>query len=176
MCVIIGLDPIISDGCGWLVLFQKGGIYMEGFKSVDLKKAYTMIKSPAVVLTKGVKHYNITPYGWIMPLDYDPVTKVIFSSDPDHQAVANIKRTGFFAVAFPLDPSARWIEECGSVSNPDVNKYGMFSISASKASSLDLLVPTDKVSGWIEFKFIRSVTEGSVELMMGEAIAAFERE
>ena len=154
---------------------KTGGIIMEGFKSVDLKKAYTMIKSPAVVLTKGMKHYNITPYGWIMPLDYDPVTKVIFSSDPDHQAVANIKRTGNFAVAFPLDPSAKWIEDCGSVSNPNVSKYEMFSIKGTKASVLDVMLPLDKISGWIEFKFIRSVTEGSVELMMGEAIAAFEK-
>ena len=154
---------------------KTGGIIMEGFKSVDLKKAYTMIKSPAVVLTKGMKHYNITPYGWIMPLDYDPVTKVIFSSDPDHQAVANIKRTGNFAVAFPLDPSAKWIEDCGSVSNPNVSKYEMFSIEGTKASVLDVMLPLDKISGWIEFKFIRSVPEGSVELMMGEAIAAFEK-
>ena len=154
---------------------KTGGIIMEGFKSVDLKKAYTMIKSPAVVLTKGMKHYNITPYGWIMPLDYDPVTKVIFSSDPDHQAVANIKRTGNFAVAFPLDPSAKWIEDCGSVSNPNVSKYEMFSIEGTKASVLDVMLPLDKISGWIEFKFIRSVSEGSVELMMGEAIAAFEK-
>ena len=41
---------------------------------------------------------------------------------------------------------------------------------------IDALDPNGKVSGWIEFKFIRSVPEGSVELMMGEAIAAFERE
>ncbi|HAK69276.1 MAG TPA: hypothetical protein DEO40_06125 [Treponema sp.] len=147
----------------------------EDFKPVDLKKAYAMIKSPAVVATKGEKFYNLTPYGWIMPLDYDPVTKVIFSSDPDHQAVANIKRTGEFAVAIPLDPALPFIEQTGSVSNADVDKFDLFKIDAEKASVVDVMLPKDKISGWIEFKFIRSVTEGSVELIMGQAVAAYSR-
>ncbi|MBO5607548.1 MAG: flavin reductase [Treponema sp.] len=147
----------------------------EDFKPVDLKKAYAMIKSPAVVATKGEKFYNLTPYGWIMPLDYDPVTKVIFSSDPDHQAVANIKRTGEFAVAIPLDPALPFIEQTGSVSNADVDKFDLFKIDAEKASVVDVMLPKDKISGWIEFKFIRSVPEGSVELIMGQAVAAYSR-
>lgn len=147
---------------------------MAEFVEVDLKKAYTMITSPAVVATKGIDVYNLTPYGWIMPMDYDPVTRVIFSSDPEHQAVANIKRNREFAVAFPLDPKALFIEQTGSVSNPDADKFKMFSIKGEKASSVDVMLPKDLISGWIEFKFIRSVEEGSIELMMGEAVAAYQ--
>ncbi|MBP5451269.1 MAG: flavin reductase [Treponema sp.] len=147
---------------------------MAEFVEVDLKKAYTMITSPAVVATKGIDVYNLTPYGWIMPMDYDPVTRVIFSSDPEHQAVANIKRNKEFAVAFPLDPKALFIEQTGSVSNPEADKFKMFSIKGEKASSVDVMLPKDLISGWIEFKFIRSVEEGSIELMMGEAIAAYQ--
>ena len=73
---------------------------MADFNETDLQQAYQMIKPAAVVATKGEHSYNLTPYGWIMPLDYEPVTKVIFSSDPSHQAVANIKRTKEFAVDF----------------------------------------------------------------------------
>ena len=97
------------------------------FEEVDLKKAYTMITSPAVVATKGVGVYDLTPYGWIMPMDYDPVTRVIFSSDPDHQAVANIYREKEFAVVIPSDPKALFIEQTGSVSNPIADKFKMFS-------------------------------------------------
>ena len=150
------------------------GVNMAEFVEVDLKKAYTMITSPAVVATKGIDVYNLTPYGWIMPMDYDPVTRVIFSSDPEHQAVANIKRNKEFAVAFPLDPKALFIEQTGSVSNPEADKFKMFSIKGEKASSVDVMLPKDLISGWIEFKFIRSVEEGSIELMMGEAIAAYQ--
>ncbi|MBO7638945.1 MAG: hypothetical protein J6S91_08215, partial [Treponema sp.] len=102
------------------------------------------------------------------------VTRVIFSSDPEHQAVANIKRNKEFAVAFPLDPKALFIEQTGSVSNPEADKFKMFSIKGEKASSVDVMLPKDLISGWIEFKFIRSVEEGSIELMMGEAIAAYQ--
>ncbi len=145
------------------------------FEEVDLKKAYTMITSPAVVATKGVGVYDLTPYGWIMPMDYDPVTRVIFSSDPDHQAVANIYREKEFAVVIPSDPKALFIEQTGSVSNPIADKFKMFSLKGEKATKVDVLLPKDLISGWIEFKFIRSVAEGSIELIMGEAIAAYQR-
>ncbi len=148
---------------------------MTDFEEVDLKKAYTMITSPAVVATKGVGVYNLTPYGWIMPMDYDPVTRVIFSSDPDHQAVANIMREKEFAVVIPTDPKALFIEQTGSVSSPDVDKFKMFSLNGEKASKVDVMLPKDLISGWIEFKFLRAVEEGSIVLMMGEAVAAYRR-
>ena len=148
---------------------------MTDFEEVDLRKAYTMITSPAVVATKGAGVYNLTPYGWIMPMDYDPVTRVIFSSDPDHQAVANIKMRREFAVAIPNDPKALFIEQTGSVSSPTADKFKMFSINGEKASCIDVMLPIDLISGWIEFRFLRSVEEGSIELIMGEAVAAYRR-
>ncbi|MBR4004933.1 MAG: flavin reductase [Treponema sp.] len=148
---------------------------MADFEEVDLKKAYTMITSPAVVATKGAGVYDLTPYGWIMPMDYDPVTRVIFSSDPDHQAVANIKMRKEFAVAIPNDPKALFIEQTGSVSSPVADKFKMFSIKGEKASKVDVMLPKDLISGWIEFKFLRAVEEGSIVLMMGEAVAAYRR-
>ena len=51
---------------------------MTDFEEVDLRKAYTMITSPAVVATKGAGVYNLTPYGWIMPMDYDPHGKLTY--------------------------------------------------------------------------------------------------
>ena len=149
---------------------------MNGFKEVDLTKAYEMIKSPAVVCTKGKASYDLTPYGWIMPMDYDPVTKVIFSSDPSHQACFNIKDTKEFAVCIPCDPAAEWIMQTGSLSDAKADKFSKFGIRGTKASKVDVLVPEELVKGWIEFRLIRTVKEGSIELFMGEAVAAFEKE
>lgn len=145
------------------------------FEKVDLKKAYQMIKSPAMVATKGEKHYNLTPYGWIMPLDYEPLTRVIFSSDPEHQAVANIMRTKEFAVCMPLDAEDPFVHLCGTVSNPESDKYALFDIPAERADLVDVMIPKKKISGWIEFRLLRTVTEGSVILIMGEAVAAYQR-
>lgn len=146
------------------------------FKKVDLKKAYRMIESPAVVATKGEKFYNLTPYSWIMPLDYEPVTRIVFSSDPDHQAVANIKRTKQFTVCFPLYAKAPFVQLCGTVSNPSVDKFAIFKIPAEKVSVVDTKIPKDRIKGWIEFRLLRIVEEGSVVLIMGEAVAAYEKE
>ncbi|MBQ2313746.1 MAG: flavin reductase family protein [Treponema sp.] len=148
---------------------------MADFNETDLQQAYQMIKPAAVVATKGEHSYNLTPYGWIMPLDYEPVTKVIFSSDPSHQAVANIKRTKEFAVCIPLRQDDPFIEQTGSVSDAKADKFKMFGIQGEKAEKVDVLLPKDKISGWIECRFVRSITEGSVELIIGEAVAAYKR-
>ncbi|MBQ2601298.1 MAG: flavin reductase [Treponema sp.] len=145
------------------------------FVPIDLKKAYRMIKPVAMVATKGKKHYDLTPYVWIMPLDFEPVTRVVFSSDPDHQTVANIRRTGEFAVCFPSEGKEPFIHLCGTVSNPEADKYGLFKIDADSAEKVDARIPKKSVSGWIEFRLIRIVAEGSVVLVMGEAVAAYGR-
>ncbi len=143
------------------------------FQRVELKKAYKLIKSPAVVATKG-NFYNLTPYSWIMPLDYEPVTRVVFSSDPDNQSVANIRRTKQFAVCFPSNPKAPFLQLCGTVSNPKVDKFELFKIPGDRLSVVDAKIPKDRVNGWIEFRLIRMVEEGSMVLIMGEAVAAYE--
>ncbi len=145
------------------------------FRKMDLKKAYKMIKSPAVVASKGEKFYNLTPYSWIMPLDYEPVTRIVFSSDPDHQAVANILRNQEFAVCFPTDDKAPFIQLCGTVSNPKVDKFDIFKIPSDPLTVVDARVPKDRISGWIEFRLLRIIEEGSVVLVMGEAVAAYEK-
>ncbi|MBQ9630928.1 MAG: flavin reductase, partial [Treponema sp.] len=122
---------------------------MESFQEVDLREAYTLIKSPAFVATKGQDVYNLTPYGWIMPMDYDPVTKVIFSSDPTHQCCQNIKRTKNFAVCIPENASDPIIEKCGSVSSPSADKFSMFNIHGEKAKKIDVLIPTKIISAWL---------------------------
>ncbi len=98
---------------------------MKDFVEADLTAAYRMLSEcrTAIVATKGAVEglYNLTPYGWFMPMDYEPVTKVIISSDPAHQAAINIKRTGTFALCIPSDDQAQWVTDCGSVSAPDAN-------------------------------------------------------
>lgn len=145
------------------------------FSKIELTKAYKMIKSPALVATKGEKFYDLTPYGWIMPMDYEPVTKVIFSSDPCHQAVANIRRTKEFAVCCPIDFKESYFNLCGTVSNPDFDKFMNFKIPSDSVSLVDVKVPKEKLIGWIEFRLLRMIEEGSIVLVLGEAVAAYAK-
>ena len=108
---------------------------MDGFEKVDLVEAYKMLSGheTAVLATKGKGLYNLTPYGWFMPMDYEPVTKIIVSSD----------------------------------------KFNMFNIEGIKADKIDVMIPANLLSGWIECRLIKVQREGSVDLIFGEAVAAF---
>ena len=103
------------------------------------------------------------------------MTKVIFSSDPTHQCCQNIKRTKNFAVCIPENASDPIIEKCGSVSSPSTDKFSMFNIHGEKAKKIDVLIPTKIISAWLEFELIKIIQEGSVELYLGQVLAAFAR-
>lgn len=152
---------------------------MEGnFTDYDLVSAYKLVASPALICTKGAKSglYDVTPIGWVTPIDYEPVTKIIISCDPAHQCVTNIKRSPFFAVAMPLDgENNAVVKDCGSVSDAAADKFAMFGIKGQKASKIDVMIPKDDISSWIECRLVRTIREGSVDLIIGEAVAAFER-
>lgn len=148
---------------------------MSDYKNVDLVEAYKLITPPALIATKGEKTYDLTPIGWIMPMDYEPVTKVIFSCDPNHQCAYNSKSTKEFAVCIPADSNDPIIEQCGSISSADADKFKRFGIEGEKASKTDLLIPVKNSTSWIECKLVRVITEGSVELFIGEAVAAFHK-
>lgn len=148
----------------------------EKFYPIDLVEAYKTVASPALICTKGEGVYDITPIGWVMPIDYEPVTKIIISCDPAHQCAVNIKRSPFFAAAMPIGKeSSNIVKECGTVSDAKANKFSMFNIEGIKAKTIDIMIPSDVLS-WIECRLVRIINEGSVDLIIGEAVAAFARQ
>lgn len=76
---------------------------------IDLPEAYKFVTPgvPVLIGTKGKNpgQYNLAPIAWNCPLDYEPVTKVLFVSDPAHQTALNAKREGRFAFCIPLSDS-----------------------------------------------------------------------
>lgn len=151
----------------------------EKFSAIDLVLAYKEIKPPALICTKGAKEglYDITPIGWIMAMDYEPVTKVIFSCDPVHQCDANIKRSPFFAVAMPIGgEKSETVKNCGSVSDASADKFNQFGIKGMKAKKIDVMLPVFDISSWIECRLVRVIREGSVDLIIGEAVASFSKQ
>ncbi len=66
------------------------------------------------------------------------------------------------------------INDCGSVSGPETDKFAQFGIVSVPAAKIDVRVPED-VTGWIECRLVRVIREGSVELFIGEAVAACVR-
>ncbi len=149
----------------------------DDFKSEDLVRAYRMMGGGVtkMIATKGGREglYDLTPIDWCMPMDYEPVTKVIFSCAPEHQCDANIRRSREFAVCVPADPSDPIIEKCGSVSSADIDKFTRFGITGTPADKTDLRIPVENCRGWIECRLDKVLREGSVDLFIGVAVAAF---
>jgi flavin reductase (DIM6/NTAB) family NADH-FMN oxidoreductase RutF len=152
---------------------REGNPAYARFEPVPLPEAYRLVTPgvPVLVASKG-RHYNLAPIAWNCPLDYEPVTKLLFVCDPAHQTARNVKETGEFAVCVPPSADAPVIELCGSVSSPDVDKFERFSIASRKAGTIDVRVPDSSVS-WIECRLIRVIPEGAVEIFLGEAVAAW---
>jgi len=153
---------------------------MKGFKEFDLRSAHELISGVKTILvcSKGKKdgQYNVTPYGWFTTYDYEPVTKVLFASEPEHQAAINIKNTEEFAICVPADPQDNIIEKCGSVSSPDADKFEMFSLKGEKAEKIDVKVLPENSKAVIEFKLVKVLKESTVELILGEAVAAWKKD
>lgn len=148
---------------------------MSDFTPTDLVEAYKLVQPAVLIATKGEKAYDLTPIGWVMPMDYEPVTKIIFSSDPKHQCAHNIKETKEFAVCMPTTQNDPIIEQCGSISSADADKFKRFGIESKKAEKIDVLIPHGNISSWIECRLVRVIQEGSVELFIGESVAAFKK-
>jgi flavin reductase (DIM6/NTAB) family NADH-FMN oxidoreductase RutF len=143
-----------------------------GSESVALTEAYRLVTPgiPIIVASRG-KYYNLAPIAWNCPLDYEPVTKLLFVCDPAHQTARNIKETGEFAVCIPASPDDPIIEQCGSVSSAEIDKFGHFAITSIKAEKIDVRIPST-AAAWIECRLIRIIPEGAVEIILGEAISA----
>lgn len=166
----------------------------DSFRDVPLKDAYKLVTPgmPMLVATKGSAPsggpaagdspkggtaqggaYDLAPIAWVTPLDYEPVTKVLFVCDPAHRTAANVRASGEFAFCVPASANDPLINQCGSVSGVDADKYARFSIEAIPANATDLRIPAT-CAAWIECRLIRIVEEGSVLIFMGEAISARE--
>lgn len=153
---------------------------MKGFKEFDLAKAYELLSETKTILvcTKGKKEgqYNVTPYGWFTTYDYEPVTKVLFCSDPSHQTALNVKNTKEFAICIPADENDKIIGQCGSVSSPDADKFEQFGLNGEKASKIDVKVLPENSKAIIELKLVKVLQESTVEIILGEAVAAWKKD
>jgi flavin reductase (DIM6/NTAB) family NADH-FMN oxidoreductase RutF len=148
-----------------------------GYDKVEASKAYELLNPGGMiwVCTRSAKgRYDLAPIAWNCPLDYEPTSRVLFVCDPKHATFENLSASGVFAIALPTPEQRGLVEKTGSVSGRDKDKYAAFEIETTRAGSIDVLVPAG-VAAWIECRLVRAVAEGSVAVVMGEAVAAAAR-
>jgi len=144
------------------------------YAEVPVSKAYELLNPGGLVLvcTRSEDgRYDLAPVAWNCPLDYEPVSRVLFVCDPGHRTYEDLVEAGEFVLALPTPEQRELVEKTGSVSGHDVDKYAHFAIEAFAAQSVDARVPA-LVAGWLECRLVRVVIEGSSAVVMGEVLRA----
>lgn len=139
-----------------------------------VSEAYELLNPGGLVLvcTKSEDgRYDLAPVAWNCPLDYEPVSRVLFVCDPGHRSYEDLVEAGEFVLALPSVAQRVLVEKTGSVSGRDVDKYAEFGIAAERARDVDALVPAG-VAGWLECRLLRVIVEGSSAVVMGEVLRA----
>jgi len=144
------------------------------YAEVPASKAYELLNPGGLVLvcTRSADgRYDLAPVAWNCPLDYEPVSRVLFVCDPGHRTYEDLVDSGEFALALPCVAQRELVERSGSASGRDVDKYAELGIESVAAREVDALIPAG-VAGWLECRLLRVVVEGSSAVVMGEVLRA----
>jgi flavin reductase (DIM6/NTAB) family NADH-FMN oxidoreductase RutF len=144
------------------------------YAEVPLSEAYELLNPGGLVLvcTRSEDgRYDLAPVAWNCPLDYSPVSRILFVCDPGHRTYEDLVEAGEFALALPTRDQRELVEKTGSSSGRDLDKYAEYGIEAFAAGKVDALIPAG-VAGWLECRLIRVIVEGSSAVVMGEVLRA----
>jgi flavin reductase (DIM6/NTAB) family NADH-FMN oxidoreductase RutF len=144
------------------------------YRDLPAAKAYSLLSPGGLiwVCTRSADgRYDLAPIAWNCPLDYEPTSRILFVCDPKHQTFANLIEKKEFAVALPASSQLALAEKTGSVSGRDRDKYEEFGIESAAAVAVDARIPAG-VAAWLECSLIRTVSEGSVAIVLGEVLRA----
>jgi flavin reductase (DIM6/NTAB) family NADH-FMN oxidoreductase RutF len=144
------------------------------YRPVPAKEAYALLNCGGMILLctrSEAGRYDLAPIAWSCPLDYEPTSRILFVCDPLHATHDNILARREFAVALPTPAQRDLVNEAGSSSGRDGDKYEMLGIRAFAAAWVDAMIPED-VAAWLECRLIRTIAEGSVSIVMGEVLSA----
>jgi flavin reductase (DIM6/NTAB) family NADH-FMN oxidoreductase RutF len=147
---------------------------MKKYKKIGNDKAYKLLNSGTIIIVctkdkNGVP--DIAPIAWQCPLDYDPVTKVLFICDVNHKTFDNFQKTKHFVICIPHVSQKKLVLDTGSVSGKEVDKIKKFKIKTIVSSTLEIAVPDDCI-GFMECKLIDVIKHEGVGIVMGEVVNA----
>jgi flavin reductase (DIM6/NTAB) family NADH-FMN oxidoreductase RutF len=147
---------------------------MKEYSLLAKEKAYQLLNTGALILVSTMstdQQYDIAPIAWQCPVDFDPVTKILFVTDKNHCTFRNIVETRQFIISIPHIIQVKLIKDVGSCSGSDTNKFEKFKIAAFKGNKINCLIP-EEVIGFIECKCYNIVEDVTVAIVFGEVISA----
>jgi flavin reductase (DIM6/NTAB) family NADH-FMN oxidoreductase RutF len=147
---------------------------MAIYLNIEPKESYKLLNTGALTIVSTLDskgNFNLTPIAWHTPVDYEPVTKLLFVTDINHKAYANIKETGEFVICIPHSSQVQMVRNIGSCSGFSVNKIQAFEIEYSLSEKYQMAVPNGCLA-YIECKKKKEIEEEGVAIVIGEVINA----
>ncbi len=144
------------------------------YKTINPTDAYKLLNSGGLILVCTLSpenRYNLAPIAWNCPLDYEPVSRVLFVIDPGHQTFKNLETSREFSLALPTYHQKELVKKTGSVSGSQVDKYKTFAISFHAAADVDARIP-DGVAASLDCRLVEILRIGSVAIVAGEVLSA----
>jgi flavin reductase (DIM6/NTAB) family NADH-FMN oxidoreductase RutF len=144
------------------------------YQEMPIGEAYELLNPGGLILVcthSEDGRYDLAPVAWNCPLDYAPESRLLFVCDPAHRTYEDLVESGEFAVALPTIAQRGLVEEAGSASGRDADKYEKFGIAARRAEKVDAMIP-EGVAGWLECRLLRVIVEGSSAVVMGSVLRA----
>ena len=131
-----------------------------------------MLPLPVTLITtcdlKG--RVNTAPYSSIMPV-LRPLDLIAFASNPSHDTLRNIRKTGQFVVNIIGRPSYKKAIRCAKEYPFGVNELKEIGLDTILSSVVDPPRVRDAV-GWIEAKKVDEVSRQDYVLIVGKVVAA----
>lgn len=146
---------------------------MSTYQHVKLSEAYKLINHSPVLLISTVSEewkYNVAPIAWSCPVEYEPVTKILIVCDKESKTSHNILYSNTFTVCVPTTEHLELIKELGTISGNDVDKMTL-KFDHFPSTHHGNPVPVNSIA-FIDVKITRIIDEESVNIFIGETIAA----
>jgi flavin reductase (DIM6/NTAB) family NADH-FMN oxidoreductase RutF len=147
---------------------------MKDYNRISNEKAYQLLNSGVLILVSTVSkdgNYNIAPITWQTPVDYDPVTRLLFVTDIAHKTFSNIEETKQFVISVPHFNQLEIVKQLGSCSGNEIDKIEKFNLEVMDAEMINCKLPVDCI-GYIECKVYNIIKDKEVALVFGETVFA----
>jgi flavin reductase (DIM6/NTAB) family NADH-FMN oxidoreductase RutF len=144
------------------------------YLEIPPKEAYSLLNCGGLILVctrSSAGCYDLAPIAWSCPLDYEPVSRVLFVCDTGHATYENILGSKEFAIALPAFAQREMAMRSGASSGRDADKYEALGIKAFRAREVDAQIP-EGVAAWLECRLLDTVQKGTSSIVMGEVLAA----
>lgn len=146
---------------------------MSAYQFLKLSEAYRLINHGPLVLISTVSNewkYNIAPIAWTSPVDNDEIAKLLIVCDKSSKTYQNILYTKNFTLSIATTSMVDLVQKFGETSGYSIDKMN-FEFDHFDSAKLGYPVPVNSL-GYIDLSVIKIIDEGSVAIIIAEAITA----